>query len=139
MGSLDGIFDDNTFDGYDYILCAGPHHLNFFKEWASRRPALSGKWLPAGYPKLDLMLASHSANGRRMNPSATSIVVYAPTHIYDPTATLASLRYYGEAIVCGLLAAGHRVIFRPHPGSFRDKTIVLLLTGYANLTKTIRG
>lgn len=126
LASLDGTFVNHYFDGCDYILCGGPHHLDSFREWASRRPALSGKWLiPAGYPKLDFTLASHSAK-RCAEPSVRSTVVYAPTHVYDVNASLASLRRYGEAIVSALLAAGHRVIFRPHPTSFvsDDRTVI---------------
>jgi hypothetical protein len=122
LNTLDGTFPVNSFEAYDYILCAGPHHLDSFRERALRNPALSGKWLlPAGYPKLDFLLASHSVKRRPTDPSVRRTVVYAPTHDYFVNEGLASLRHYGEAIINALLAEGHRVIFRPHPVSFFDQ------------------
>ena len=122
MNSLDGVYQDDDFDAYDYILCGGPHHLDSFRERALRHPVLLGKTLlPAGYPKLDLMLASHSTKRRPTDPSVRSTIVYAPTHIYCINECLASLCHYGEAIINALLAEGHRVIFRPHPVSFYDQ------------------
>jgi len=122
MTSLDGIYSDHYFDGFDDIVCGGLHHIDSFRALAFRRPALLGKRLiPAGYPKLDLMLASHSMKRRPTDPSVKSTVVYAPTHICQPTEFLASLRHYGEAIINALLAEGHRVIFRPHPSSFDEQ------------------
>jgi hypothetical protein len=119
MNSLDGFFADDDFDAYDYILCAGSHHLDSFERLALRRPALSGKWLlPAGYPKLDILLNSRVTRRRSADPSVSSTVVYAPTHSYSVIERLVSLVHYGEAIVNALLTEGHRVIFRPHPVSF---------------------
>ena len=122
MNSLDGTFADDAFDANDYILCAGPHQLDSFRKRAARYPALSGKWLvPAGYSKLDLMLASHSTKRHSTTRSARSTVVYAPTHNFgDINDSLTSIRQHGEAIIDRLLAEGYRVIFRPHPVSFSD-------------------
>jgi CDP-glycerol glycerophosphotransferase (TagB/SpsB family) len=115
INSLDGVYPDNTFDSYDYIFCVGPHHLDSFRECARRHPVLLGKTLvPAGYPKLDFMLAKRQPR----TLSVRSTVVYAPTHIYSVNEGLASVHHYGEAIINALLSEGHRVIFRPHPVSF---------------------
>jgi hypothetical protein len=118
MLSLDGFFFDHGFDAHDYILCGGDHHLESFRKLAIRRPALSGKTLlPAGYPKLDLMLTLHSKR-RPTDKSVRSTVVYAPTHSV-------ALRDHGENIVYALLAKGHRVIFRPHPLSLTgDRDVI---------------
>ena len=122
LNTLDGTFPVNAFEAYDYILCAGPHHLDSFRQRALRNPALSGKWLlPAGYPKLGFLLASHSVKRRPTDPSVGWTVVYAPTHSYFANERLASVRHYGEDIINALLAEGYRVIFRPHPISFFDR------------------
>jgi len=122
MNSVDGTFADDDFDMYDYILCAGPDHIESLRKLALRRPTLLGKRLiPAGYPKLDLMLASHSTKRRPTDPPSRSTVIYAPTHITEPNERLASIRHYGEAIINALLAKGYRVIFRPHGGSLLDQ------------------
>jgi CDP-glycerol glycerophosphotransferase (TagB/SpsB family) len=48
-------------------------------------------------------------------------IVYAPTHIYETNEPFASLRTHGASIVRALLETGARVIFRPHPVSWRDE------------------
>ena len=127
MASLDGIYSDHHFDGFDYILCGGPHHVDSFRSLAARRPALSGTWLlPAGYPKLDLMLGAKPAAQRSRESPVKPTIVYAPTHVDQATESLASLRRHGEAIVDALLAGGYRVIFRPHPWSFADQDRALI-------------
>jgi CDP-Glycerol:Poly(glycerophosphate) glycerophosphotransferase len=111
MLSFDTVYPESLFDNHQYILCAGVHHLESFRKLALRRSALSGKrLLPAGYPKLDLMLASHLTKRGLTGRSARSTVVYAPTHTVPSND-------HGETIISALLAQGHRVIFRPHPVS----------------------
>jgi hypothetical protein len=118
--SLDGVYAEWMFYGYDYILCAGPHHLDDFKRWSSKFPQLRGRTLiPAGYPKLDLLLQER-AICPQLKPSERKTVVYAPTHVYAVNEKLASLRKHGREIVSHLLGLGYRVIFRPHPVSFND-------------------
>ena len=104
MCSIDGTFPDDAFDMYDYILCAGPHHLDSFRECALRRPVLLGKrLLPAGYPKLDFVLGSHSTRRRQMDPSKGATVVYAPTHNFYVNKRLATVSQWGGAIINSLL------------------------------------
>jgi hypothetical protein len=122
IASIDGVYFDHHFDGFDYILCGGPHHFDSFRRLALRRPILLGKrLLPAGYPKLDLMLASQSTKRRPTDAPLESTVVYAPTHVYGANESFTSIRRYAEAIISALLADGYRVIFRPHPLSFTDE------------------
>ena len=119
LTGLDGVYASQMFDSYDYILCAGPHQMCDFRRWSEINAQLRQTTLiPAGYPKLDLMVAQVQALAP---PAADAFtVVYAPTHVYSVNEKLASLREYGEAIVDALLAADLRVVFRPHPVSFRD-------------------
>ncbi len=120
MASMDGLYLDHHFDGFDYVLCGGPHHIEALRKLASRRPGLAGlRLIPAGYPKLDLMLEAISPKIRTTGADVTA--VYAPTHVIAANESLASLRRHGERIVETLLAGGYRVIFRPHPISFVDQ------------------
>lgn len=120
LTSLDGVYRADMFDEYDYIFCAGKHHFSDFIRWASLNPNLHGKVLvPAGYPKLDLVLKEKFETPNLDADVYT--VVYAPTHVYSVNESLASLRQYGQDIVELLLKSGCRVIFRPHPVSFRDQ------------------
>lgn len=123
LTSLDGVYGESHFDDYDYILCAGEHQIDSFQQWRKKRPQLAGKILMrGGYPKLDLALKSSASNGT----DDGNTVVYAPTHVYPVNEALASLRQHGTQIVAALLAAGHRVIFRPHPVSFSDEDAALV-------------
>lgn len=117
---LDGVYTASMFYGYDYILCAGPHHLEDFKRWSANFPQLRDKTLiAAGYPKLDLLF-KELEHRPRCKGTAKKTVVYAPTHVYAVNEKLASLRKHGREIVSHLLSLGYRVIFRPHPVSFND-------------------
>ena len=119
LTGLDGVYTSQMFDSYDYILCAGPHQMFDFRRWSVTNAQLRQKTLiPAGYPKLDLMVAQVQSLAPPTTDTFT--VVYAPTHVYSVNEKLASLREHGEAIVDALLAADLRVVFRPHPVSFRD-------------------
>lgn len=125
LTSLDGVYPSGSFDNYDYILCAGEHHISDFRRWALSNRKLFGKILvPSGYPKLDLMLKEVNVLAELSNEYIT--VVYAPTHVYSVNEKLASLRKHGEEIINQLLSAGFKVIFRPHPVSFKDADKVLV-------------
>lgn len=127
FASLEGVYERSMFDGYDYILCAGPHHLKEFGEWAQSRQQLGGKvLLPAGYPKLDLVTGWFSSPEKVSTGEGQITVLYAPTHVYSANERFCSLRDHGGRIVAALLEAGHRVIFRPHPNSFEDSDVGLV-------------
>ncbi len=120
MASMDGLYLDHHFDSFDYVLCGGPHHVESLRKLARRRPSLAGlRLLRAGYPKLDLMLAAPETARPSSADGATA--VYAPTHVIASNEKLASLQRHGERIIDTLLAAGYRVVFRPHPLSFTDE------------------
>ncbi len=126
MASLDGLYLDHHFDGFDYVLCGGPHHIEALRLLVRRRPSLEGlRLIRAGYPKLDLMLAAPETRLPRQS-SSKATAVYAPTHVIPSNERLASLRRHGERIVGALLAGGYRVIFRPHPMSFMDQDRALI-------------
>jgi CDP-glycerol glycerophosphotransferase (TagB/SpsB family) len=127
LAGMDGVLDENYFDEYDYIFCAGRHQVASFLKWRDRRPGLAGTVLiPGGYPKLDRVFDKAASSPR--TKSAIPTVVYAPTHVYYVNEPLASLRLFGAEIVSSLLAAGFRVIFRPHPCSFIDQDQGLVRT-----------
>lgn len=118
LTSLDGVYEEDAFNNYDYILCAGPHHFKSFKMWAQKNRKLRGKTLiPAGYPKLDRTIAKQRKYEIK-NDKFT--VLYAPTHVYEVNEDLVSLRKYGAKIIDVLIHAGYNVIFRPHPVSLND-------------------
>ena len=123
LTSLDGVYADWMFDACDYILCAGPHHIQDFISLGERRNVLRGKKLvKSGYPKLDLTIKwAHQKNYSIEQLNNIETIIYAPTHVYSENQNLASIREYGESIIATILGLGFNLIFRPHPVSLTEK------------------
>ena len=126
MASMDGLYLDHHFDGFDYVLCGGPHHIDGLRKLALRRPSLAGlRLVPAGYPKLDLMLAA--IRPRVPTAGAAATAVYAPTHVIATNEKLASLRRYAERIVATSSRSEVSRAFSGHircPSWTRDRPLV---------------
>src|SRR6266849_5451883 len=107
MGSTHMVDHENSYDHYDSLLCAGPHHVAEIL----RREQLKGlppKHLFAyGYPRLERLVEIAAAPPRTRADPAT--VLLAPTWGEQST-----LPVCGEPLIAALLGAGIRVILRPH-------------------------
>ncbi|HZP37860.1 MAG TPA: CDP-glycerol glycerophosphotransferase family protein [Methylomirabilota bacterium] len=105
MGSTHMVDHANSYDHYETLLCAGPHHVAEIR----RREELAGlppKHLVAyGYPRLERLVAA----ARPPVPADPPTVLLAPT--WGPESTL---HVCGERLIAALLAGGVRVILRPH-------------------------
>jgi hypothetical protein len=106
LGSTHMVDHENSYDHYDSLLCAGPHHV----EEIRRREQLKG--LPSkhlfayGYPRLERLV---EAAARPRPSSAPVTALLAPTWGEHST-----LHVCGEALIAALLGAGIQVILRPH-------------------------
>lgn len=108
--SIYGVYEDNTFDGYDYIYCTGKHHIEEFRE-LFRNKGLSGKCLiPGGYPTLDAFLE----RTQKLDTPNSNLVIIAPTLLSYATENV-SLMTHVHQLVAWLVSNGWSVIFRPHP------------------------
>ena len=107
MGSTHMVDHANSYDHYDSLLCAGPHHV----EEIRRREQLAGlapkRLFPRGYPRLERLVEVASASPRPAPDPPT--VLLAPTWGEQST-----LPVCGEPLIAALLGAGVRVILRPH-------------------------
>lgn len=104
LNSIHMVFPAKAFDSYDAILAAGPHHRRE-TEIAAARPGCRLRFAPAvGYPKVDDVAAR-----ARPGPGESDLVMIAPT--WSPGNLLEAA---GMELVGGLLAAGFRVLLRPH-------------------------
>jgi hypothetical protein len=98
----------DSYDHYDSILCAGPHHEREIR----RREALAGlpakELVPHGYARVEQLLAE-----RREPP-----VIHADEDIHVLLApswgTQSILNAFGQELVTVLLDAGFRLTLRPH-------------------------
>ena len=108
--SIYGVYEDNTFDGYDYIYCTGKHHVEEFRDLFHKK-GLAGKCLiPGGYPKLDELL-ERACN---LDAPKSNYVIIAPTLLSDATENV-SLMSQAHQLVGWFVNNGWSVIFRPHP------------------------
>lgn len=113
--SIYGVYEENSFDGYDYIYCAGRHHVSEFIEYFNKRN-LTGKCLiQGGYPRLDDQLKKNEINdGADKSGKPSRTVILAPT-LVSPATENASLIPHATELVLSLIESGWHVIFRPHP------------------------
>ncbi|MGE5477370.1 MAG: hypothetical protein ACM3Q1_11990 [Bacteroidales bacterium] len=118
--SLHMIYGPDSFDSFDDILAAGPHHLAEFLALGRHRGLPDRRTHKVGYGKLDLLLAAHDDSVGAGDGS----LLLAPS--WGPNNLLAAMPmdWIGH-----LLEAGTRIVLRPHP---------LLLTVHADLMQSVR-
>jgi YidC/Oxa1 family membrane protein insertase len=107
---------ENAFDHYDSIFCATQYHLKEIRQTEKIYRLTEKKLIPAGYPLLDdLMQEFKQYQPLSAAPSNTPLsILYAPSW-----GEKLSLVNYGEDLIQTLLDGGNRVVFRPHPHSFK--------------------
>jgi YidC/Oxa1 family membrane protein insertase len=97
-----------SYDNYDTILCAGPHHLREIRRREELMSLPAKRLLEHGYSRLEVLLAERAS---RPAPGSDG----PPTLLIAPTwGEQSLLNVCGERLIEVLLAAGYRVILRPH-------------------------
>jgi len=115
MGSTHMVDNENSFDHYESLFCAGPHQVKEIR----RREVLKG--LPAkhlfdyGHPRLEEVIARGKSNQRQQSPGEPPTVLIAPTWGEDSI-----FNSCGKELIGVLLDSGYRVIMRPHYQSIRQ-------------------
>lgn len=118
LASLHMIYPADAFDGYDILLTAGPQHDAEYAAIAQARGLGERKALPAGYGKLDVLVAQAAQHPVR--PRTAPKVLVAPSWGPDNL-----LDRCGVDLSKSLLACGFEVVLRPHPLFFLDRLPVL--------------
>lgn len=100
----------NQQKAYDYCFIAGKAAAERLAG-GLRNFDVDKRTIKIGRPQLDYVQGDPP-----YLPDGRSTVLYAPTWEGDrPSASYSSVLSHGVALVQGLLAAGHRVVYRPHP------------------------
>lgn len=113
MGSTHMVDHANSFDHYETLFCSGPHQVAEIR----KREALKG--LPAkhlfdyGHPRLEQVIREGAEFNQQQvgksTPGQAETVLVAPT--WGDTSIF---NVCGKELMESLLAAGYRVIMRPH-------------------------
>jgi YidC/Oxa1 family membrane protein insertase len=120
MGSTHLVDNENSFDHYDTLFCAGPHQVKEIR----RREELKG--LPGkilfeyGHPRLEEVIAEGEAFRVEKPDRETPVVLVAPTW-----GDMSIFNTCGCELISVLLDAGYRVIMRPHYQSNRQTPEVI--------------
>ena len=108
MGSTHMVDHANSYDHYESLLCAGPHHVAEIRRREALADLPAKHLFPYGYPRLERLVAAAAARTPRP-PAGAPRVLLAPT--WGPQSTL---HVCGEPLIAALLGAGTRVVLRPH-------------------------
>jgi hypothetical protein len=120
MGSTHMVDNENSFDHYESLFCAGPHQIAEIR----RREELKG--LPAkhlfdyGHPRLEQVIAEGRAYRRVHADGEPPTVLIAPTWGENSI-----FNTCGRELIGVLLEAGFQVIMRPHYQSNRRTPAVI--------------
>ena len=120
MGSTHMVDNEDSFDHYDSLFCAGPHQV------AEVRKREEIKKLPAkhlfdyGHPRLEEVIGLGRSYGKEKHDGAPRTVLIAPT--WGDTSIFNTC---GKELIGVLLDAGYHVIMRPHYQSMRKTPQVI--------------
>lgn len=124
------IYRKGAFDHYDTIFCIGPHHHAEIRANESCYGLPAKKLLKVGYPLLEKITAEHRAYHENSSDGGSSpAVLIAPTWSGGNIVETCL-----DELVAVLRSAGYKVIFRPHPETYKvhDKTIEAVCEKYKN-------
>jgi YidC/Oxa1 family membrane protein insertase len=97
-----------SYDHYDTILCAGPHHVREIQRREALKKLPPKRLVEHGYARLEALLAERAAQPPLAQERPATLLI-APTW-----GESSLLNVCGERLVERLLDAGYRVIVRPH-------------------------
>lgn len=103
LASMHVIYPEDSFDYFDYIFCAGPHHLRELTQILLKRGNKKCVLIPAGYEVVDRLMSGVAPGGH-----ALPVILFAPSWGESNALVL-----QGEEIVASLLDFCE-VVLRPH-------------------------
>jgi len=112
LGSTHMVDHANSYDAYDSLFCAGPHHVKELRKRESMQGIKERNLFEYGHPRLENLLVvsmSYQLSATLAEVSDTTTVLIAPTW-----GDQSIFNTCGDELTGLLLAAGYRVIIRPH-------------------------
>jgi len=120
MGSTHMVDNENSFDHYDSLFCAGPHQVKEIRKREEIKKLPRKHIYDYGHPRLEEVMAQGRASRAPNSGDEALTVLIAPTwgeHSLFNTC--------GSELISVLLEAGFRVIMRPHYQSNRQSPGVI--------------
>ncbi len=114
MGSTHMVDNEDSFDHYDSLFCAGPHQMREIRKREELKGLPARQLFDYGHPRLEQVIAEGRAYIAKKAPGEPTTVLIAPTWGDDSI-----FNRCGEELIAVLLDAGYRVIMRPHYQSAR--------------------
>lgn len=123
LASMHVIYPEGSFDYFDYIFCAGPHHLRELTQILLKRGDKKCVLIPAGYEVVDRLMS-----GASLEEHALPVILFAPSWGESNVLVLR-----GEEIVASLLDFCE-VVLRPHVMSVTEdaKTLDAIRLRFGN-------
>ena len=127
--SINHIYKNGSFDGYDVFFMVGPHHEKELLDMEKNRNWTNKKYIPIGYPKLDILIKNNNKQIYKKNNQIT--ILFAPSWGNNNI-----LKLEGINIINKVLNLGFNIIVRPHPNSFiYDKLIIQQINEICKINK----
>lgn len=120
MGSTHMVDNENSFDHYETLFCAGPQQVAEIRKREQLKGLKKKQLFEYGHPRLEEVIAQGRSYQRDTEPNEPVTVLIAPTWGVDSI-----FNTCGKELICVLLDAGYRVIMRPHYQSNRQTPEVI--------------
>ena len=128
MGSTHMVDNENSFDHYDSLFCAGPHQVAEIRKREEIKNLPAKQLFDYGHPRLEEVIEQGRAYRMEQHGGGPRTVLIGPT--WGDTSIFNTC---GKELIGVLLDAGYHVIMRPHHQSTRQtpQVITVLRDTYA--------
>jgi len=109
LGSTHMVDHANSYDAYDSLFCAGPHHVAELRKRESIAGLKARNLFEYGHPRLESLLYTARTEQKKRRLNTRPVVLVAPTWGENSIFNIC-----GDELTGLLLAAGYHVIIRPH-------------------------
>ena len=120
MGSTHMVDNEDSFDHYDSLFCAGPHQVAEIRKREEIKKLPAKHLFDYGHPRLEEVIGLGRSYGKEKHDGAPRTVLIAPT--WGDTSIFNTC---GKELIGVLLDAGYHVIMRPHYQSMRKTPQVI--------------